>query len=34
MALMFTGLSHEAARFQARSAFSGVGFTTIEPEDY
>jgi len=32
MALMFTGLSHEAARFQARSAFSGVGFTTKESE--
>ncbi len=32
MALMFTGLSNEAARFQARSAFSGVGFTTAEAE--
>lgn len=32
MALMFTGLSREAARFQARSAFSGVGFTTSESE--
>jgi hypothetical protein len=32
MALMFTGLSHEVARFQARSAFSGVGFTTSEAE--
>ncbi len=32
MALMFTGLSREAARFQARSAFSGVGFTTTEAE--
>jgi hypothetical protein len=32
MALMFTGLSSEAARFQARSAFSGVGFTTTESE--
>jgi len=32
MALMFTGLSQEAARFQARSAFSGVGFTTSESE--
>lgn len=32
MALMFTGLSREAARFQARSAFSGVGFTTREAE--
>lgn len=32
MALMLTGLSKEAARFQARSAFSGVGFTTGESE--
>ncbi|TWU64505.1 MULTISPECIES: TrkA C-terminal domain-containing protein [Crateriforma] len=32
MALMLTGLSREAARFQARSAFSGVGFTTTEAE--
>ena len=32
MALMFTGLSREAARFQARSAFSGVGYTTQEAE--
>jgi len=32
MALMFTGLSREAARFQARSAFSGVGYTTTESE--
>ena len=32
MALMFTGLSHEVARFQARSAFSGVGFSTTESE--
>jgi len=32
MALMFTGLSQEVARFQARSAFSGVGFTTTESE--
>lgn len=32
MALVFTGLSQEAARFQARSAFSGVGFTTTESE--
>jgi hypothetical protein len=31
--LRVTGLSHEAARFQARSAFSGVGFTTAESED-
>ncbi len=32
MALMFTGLSREAAHFQARSAFSGVGYTTTESE--
>lgn len=32
MALMFTGLSRESARFQARSAFTGVGFTTTEAE--
>ena len=32
MALMFTGLSREVARFQARSAFSGVGFTTPESD--
>lgn len=32
MALMFTGLSREAARFQARSAFTGCGFTTHEAE--
>lgn len=32
MALMLTGLSREAARFQARSAFSGCGFTTGEAE--
>ncbi|MCD5408743.1 TrkA C-terminal domain-containing protein [Candidatus Bipolaricaulota bacterium] len=32
MALTLTGLSREAARFQARSAFSGVGFTTSESE--
>src|SRR5690349_22556347 len=31
--LRVTGLSHEAARFQARSAFSVVGFTTTESED-
>lgn len=29
---MFTGLSRESARFQARSAFSGVGFSTEESE--
>ena len=33
VALRATGMSHEAARFQARSAFSGVGFTTNEAED-
>ena len=32
MALMLTGLSREAARFQAHSAFTGVGFTTDESE--
>jgi hypothetical protein len=32
MALMFTGLSREAAKFQARSAFSGCGYTTTEAE--
>lgn len=32
VALVHTGLSREAARFQARSAFSGVGFTTSEAE--
>ena len=31
-ALTHTGLSRESARFQARSAFSGVGFTTSESE--
>ena len=30
--LTLTGLSHEAARFQARSALTGVGFTTNEAE--
>ncbi len=33
MALVLTGMSREAARFQARSAFSGVGYTTREAED-
>ena len=33
MALILTGMSQEAARFQARSAFTGVGFTTLEAED-
>lgn len=32
IALAVTGLSKEAARFQARSAFTGVGFTTTEAE--
>lgn len=32
VALVLTGLSHEAARFQARSALSGTGFTTAEAE--
>ncbi|MFW6061678.1 MAG: TrkA C-terminal domain-containing protein [Planctomycetota bacterium] len=31
-ALTMTGLSEEAARFQARSAFTGTGFTTAEAE--
>lgn len=33
MALMLTGMSREAARFQARSAFTGVGYTTNEAEE-
>lgn len=32
VALMMTGLSKEAAQFQARSAFTGTGFTTHEAE--
>lgn len=32
VALTHTGLSQESARFQARSAFTGVGFTTSESE--
>ncbi len=32
MALMLTGLSREAARFQSHSAFTSVGFTTRESE--
>jgi hypothetical protein len=32
IALTHTGLSRETARFQARSAFTGVGFTTSEAE--
>ncbi|MGK7393188.1 MAG: TrkA C-terminal domain-containing protein [Candidatus Cyclobacteriaceae bacterium M3_2C_046] len=31
--LMHTGLSKQASRFQARSAFTGVGFTTGEAEN-
>ncbi len=31
-ALTLTGMSREMARFQARSAFTGVGFTTTEAE--
>ncbi len=31
-ALSLTGLSWEAAKFQARSAFTGTGFTTAEAE--
>jgi len=30
--LALTGMSRESARFQARSAFTGVGFTTTEAE--
>nr|WP_242463849.1 TrkA C-terminal domain-containing protein [Thiococcus pfennigii] len=30
--LTYTGLSRQTARFQARSAFSGAGFTTAESE--
>ena len=33
IALTYTGLSRETARFQARSAFTGVGFTTSESEN-
>ncbi len=32
VALQLTGLSKDAARFQARSAFTGTGFTTQEAE--
>ena len=32
VALVHTGLGRQAARFQARSAFAGVGFTTSEAE--
>jgi TrkA-C domain len=31
-ALVLTGMARESARFQARSAFLGVGFTTTEAE--
>jgi hypothetical protein len=33
IALSMTGLSHQAAQFQARSAFTGTGFTTSEAEN-
>lgn len=33
VALTMTGLSREAARFQARSALTGTGFTTSEAEE-
>ncbi|MFH2204329.1 MAG: TrkA C-terminal domain-containing protein [Elusimicrobiota bacterium] len=32
IALTYTGMSHETARFQALSAFTGAGFTTKESE--
>ena len=32
IALTHTGLSRESSKFQARSAFTGVGFTTNESE--
>ena len=32
VALIQTGLSRETARFQARSALTGTGFTTTESE--
>jgi hypothetical protein len=32
IALSLTGLSHESAKFQARSAWTGTGFTTAESE--
>lgn len=32
VALVFSGLSFDLARFQARSAFTGTGFTTAESE--
>jgi K+/H+ antiporter YhaU regulatory subunit KhtT len=33
ISLMHTGLSKQSARFQARSALTGVGFTTVEAEN-
>jgi len=33
VALIHTGMGREGARFQARSAFTGAGFTTSEAED-
>jgi hypothetical protein len=33
IALTMTGMTEEAARFQARSAFTGVGYTTQEAEE-
>lgn len=33
VALTLTGLSHEASQFQARSTFTGTGFTTSEAEE-
>ncbi|MFG0329147.1 MAG: TrkA C-terminal domain-containing protein [Phycisphaerales bacterium] len=33
VALALTGISNELARFQARSAFTGAGFTTTESEE-
>lgn len=33
IAIMQTGLSKQSAKFQARSAFTGVGFTTTEAEN-
>ena len=32
IALVHTGLSTESAKFQARSAYTGAGFTTSESE--
>ncbi|MFG0285969.1 MAG: TrkA C-terminal domain-containing protein [Phycisphaerales bacterium JB039] len=32
VALTLTGMSHQTARFQARSAWTGTGFTTTESE--